>query len=392
MKKIIVTVGPIPVRLDSVKIITNMFKGGLAIKTAKMLQAIDGFEIEVVKWKGTTFPFENSLPAGQQAVKAVTSVDDFENYRTYLQKTDADAYILAAAVANLMPVYSWAGKFPSHNYKVGEEFDIRFCIAPRIIDEIKQYHPRSTLIGYKLFDGSDEELVNAGWETLCGSRANVVFCNRPSTAAYNKIALMPDGTQIPMRFEDHITFMARVINLRWYSTEVSSGIGLIPDLQKNLECMRRVLEKIQIEKPPYKLGTIAVRVDDGFMTTTRGKRGNNFAKVHSVDHINGTILASQKVTMNAPFIDVLFKEIPCKWILHGHRQIEGSHTYPYRFSGTTEEPLLVNDCRRCRSRSLCIPSLPNGYASFNVEGHGYYAMFDTQEKMEKWVGENYPTS
>ena len=33
-KKVLISVGPIPARLDSVKFITNRFKGGLAFKTA----------------------------------------------------------------------------------------------------------------------------------------------------------------------------------------------------------------------------------------------------------------------------------------------------------------------------------------------------------------------
>jgi len=380
MKKVIVTAGPIPAKLDSVKIITNMFKGGLAVKTAEMLQATGEFDVEIVKWKGTEAKFR--IPDSPFDDPKVTSVEDFGEYRNYLLQSSADAYILAAAVANLMPVNPWRGKFPSHNYEVGEEFDIRFCIAPRVIDEIKEFHPRSTLIGYKLFDGTDEELVDAGWETLCGSRSNVVFCNRPSTAAQEKITLLPDGTQIPMSFDEHIEFIKRVINLKWYSTEISDlGLGFVPDITNNLNCMHRNLKKIQTEKPPYMFGTIAMRIDDGFITTTRGKRGKRFAKVHSVNHTTGTIVASQKATMNAPFIHRILEAYPdYKWVLHGHRQIDHPMgTYPYCFSGTTEETELLE-------------SMPLNFGEvFNIQGHGYYAFFKTQEEMENWVAENYPT-
>ena len=70
-----------------------------------------------------------------------------------------DPDLLAAAVSNLMPSEPWEGKFPSHLYDVGEEFTVKFKIAPRIIDQIKQKYPHSTLIGYKLFDGPDETLI-----------------------------------------------------------------------------------------------------------------------------------------------------------------------------------------------------------------------------------------
>lgn len=50
MKKILITVGPIPARLDSVKFITNRFKGGLALKTAEWLKG-KGHQVTIVHWK-----------------------------------------------------------------------------------------------------------------------------------------------------------------------------------------------------------------------------------------------------------------------------------------------------------------------------------------------------
>lgn len=37
MKKVVISCGPIPARLDSVKFITNRFRGGLAFRTANYL-------------------------------------------------------------------------------------------------------------------------------------------------------------------------------------------------------------------------------------------------------------------------------------------------------------------------------------------------------------------
>jgi hypothetical protein len=367
MKRILLTAGPIPAQLDSVKFITNRFKGGLAVKTAVALADL-GHQVEIVKWKGTDIKCGTSVGA----IK-VTSVSDIHEYRTYIQNTWADAYVLAAAVANLMPVNPWKGKFPSHDYKVGEEFDIKFCIAPRIIDEVKKFHPRSTLIGYKLFDGTEEELVEAGWETLCGSRSNVVFCNHPATAKEKKIALMPDGTQIEMSFDEHVQFIDRVINLEWYCTQETGK----KKVQK--EFPEIILQKIQTERPPYKFGTIAKRERDGFITTSRGKRGDGFVKVHSVDHDLRIVKASEKATMNAPFIDLLFKKFPsAKYVLHGHREIDNArYTFPYCFSGTNEEIELID--------KIETPSIP----CFNVKNHGFYGVFDDANVMEKWIGSKY---
>ena len=55
-KRVLVTCGPIPARVDSVKYLTNMFKGGLAFKTAAWLSGNKDFEVSVLCWKYTKVP------------------------------------------------------------------------------------------------------------------------------------------------------------------------------------------------------------------------------------------------------------------------------------------------------------------------------------------------
>lgn len=367
MKKVILSAGPIPGKLDSVKIITNMFKGGLAVKTAEELALCEGLQVELVTWQGTEVRFHD--PASAQRIP-VTTVADIHTYRDYMRQTPADAYVLAAAVANLIPVNPWPGKFPSHHYRVGEEFDIRFTIAPRIIDEIKQYHPRSTLIGYKLFDGPEDDLIAAGWETLCHSKANVVFCNHPATAKHQKIAVMPDGTMQRLSFAEHIAFMARVITLQWYTTQVQPEPFHNP-WQPEMDAL---IAEIGVRREPYVFGTVAVRDGSGFITTTRGKQGAGTAcKVFAVDHTARIVCASHKATLNAPFIERLLALQPdCTWVLHGHRQVPDVPTYPYRFSGTLEETYLAD-------------LLQPAETVFNVAHHGYYALFASREDAWRWL-------
>lgn len=369
MKKVILSAGPIPGKLDSVKIITNKFKGGLAVKTAEELALCHDLQVELVIWQGTEVRFQ--YPESARRIP-VTAVEDIYAYRDYMRETAADAYILAAAVANLIPANPWPGKFPSHHYRVGDEFDIRFTIAPRIIDEVKHHHPRSTLIGYKLFDGSESELIDAGWETLCNSRANVIFCNHPRTAKHEKVALMPDGTFQHVSFAQHIAFIARVINLQWYATRVQSE-PYQNSWQAELDAL---IAEIGVRRDPYVFGTVAVRDGDGFITTTRGKRGDGiYCKVFGVDHAARVVSASHKSTLNAPFIERLLALHPtCGWVLHGHRQIAGVPTYPYSFSGTLEETHLADVLQATDT-------------VFNIEHHGYYAVFKSLDHAWGWLRE-----
>jgi len=260
---------------------------------------------------------------------------------------------------------------------VGEKFNIEFTIAPRIIDEVKQHHPRSTLIGYKLFDGTDQELIDAGWETLCGSRSNIVICNHPKTAAQKKIVLLPDGTEIPMDFDKHVQFIRRVINLEWYRTQTQNYLIQSDDWPsgEELEWMQDILKEIQVERPPYKFGTIARRCKKGFITTTRGKREGPFCKVFSVDHNLRIVRASHKATMNAPTIERLFEKWPdCNWVVHAHEELDDYDTMPYCFPGTTEEVAMIG-----HRTSVQNPRI------FNVQGHGYYTLFRTRKEAERFI-------
>ena len=110
--RVLISCGPIPARLDSVKFITNRFKGGLAFETAKRLQNL-GHDVTVIKWKHT------SMPKDLEPTDVIDVLDVVDYYNKILDRVNSyDAFVLAAAVANLMPSNPYEGKFPSHKYKV----------------------------------------------------------------------------------------------------------------------------------------------------------------------------------------------------------------------------------------------------------------------------------
>lgn len=207
-RKVVISAGPIPARLDPVKFITNKFKGGLALKTAQYLASQPDFDVTLVMWSGAD---KSRVPEG---LKELAVVDDvFEYYDWFVANARSyHAFVMAAAVANLTPVKPYDQKFPSHLYKPGEEFDIRFMIAPRAIDAVKQLNPQACLIGYKLYDEPDDDkLAEIARHTLDDARANVIFANHPATAKEKKIAVTPDGSAVPMDFTQHLEFMAHAI-------------------------------------------------------------------------------------------------------------------------------------------------------------------------------------
>src|SRR3989344_5713965 len=98
--------------------------------------------------------------------------DGLEDYKRIVLELapEMDAVVLGAAVANLVPVKPFHGKFPSHNYKPDDVIPIDFTIAPRIIDEVKKVAPQTNLFGFKLLsDVANDELIRAAYEVLLAS-------------------------------------------------------------------------------------------------------------------------------------------------------------------------------------------------------------------------------
>lgn len=373
MPKILVTAGPIPARVDSVKFITNRFKGRLALGTATYLKQVFGEDaVTVVAWKHTDLSIHPDMPR--------ILVEDVNDYVEKVLSFEADAYVLAAAVANIGPKDPFEGKFPSHNYKVGETFPIDFTILPRAIDMVKDRYPRATLIGYKLFDGSEEELVAAAEHTLHDSKANLIFANHPATASSKKIAVTADGSHFEVSFEEHLQLMSRLIGSTWYRTiitEVTREVAVHPEMQYVIDNYPRH------RQGGMTFGTFAIRrMHGGFLTTTRGKHGGDtetaivlgclrptIGSLHptlraEMDPTDYRVYADKKATLNAPLLDALFQDNPgIRYLIHGHELI-GLEVQPdYQFPGT------VGD----ESNSKCFM----GDFVVKLPHHGYVAGFST---------------
>jgi len=341
MKKIVISCGPIPAKLDSVKIITNQFKGGLAFKTAEFLQeSFPSDKVTIVKWSGTKIPFDFTGD--------IVDINDvFDYYRWFENNAKLhDVFILAGAVANLTPSNPFEGKFPSHNYKVGQKFNIEFEIAPRSIDIIKKLNPRSTLIGYKLFDAkTDEELINIGKGLLHESKANIVFANTPKGAKDEKFALTQDGGVAKLSFDQHLDMIAQIINAEFFKSVTDDRE--IPDYLTNYVDMVNIFERTFEQ-----YGTVAFKTDKGIITTSRGHIGEPVI-VYDVDFDKKIIYSNKKATLNSPTLFNMLKDSEFDYVIHRHAFDPELPTIPFEFPGTIQETEAV------------------GKRSVNITNHGY---------------------
>ena len=352
-KKVVVSVGPIPARLDSVKFVTNGFTGGLAVRTAYQLAKL-GHDVTIVAWKYTDVPSDIMSPEPDHDRKAgdlieypgvrevVRVADVLEYYDWFVANAkNYDAFVMAAAVANLTPVKPYEGKFPSHLYKPGDEFDIKFMIAPRAIDAVKQINPRACLVGYKLFDTPDDDaLIRIARHTLADAKANIIFANRPSDAKTRKIAVTADGATFETDFNGHVNLIDRAIRQEYFRTKVSP----LTDKEKSDPEVAAAFALVErFEKTFDGYGTVAFPAGKGrFATTARGHRPGGPVLVRCIDPYGRVIHASGKATLNAPLLSRLVRNDA--FVVHRH--------YDDPLAQTANDSLRPHDVLYGNDRSL----------------------------------------
>ena len=354
-KSILVTAGPIPAYIDPIKIVTNNFKGGLAIKTAKALKD-KGHSVTLLMWEGTkTSTHKHELP--------IIYCHDIHDYCKKIKHASNfyDAIICAAAVANLIPSNTLTNKFPSHNYKVGEKIPINFEIAPRAIDMVKKENPRCTLIGYKCLDADYDELVRAAKITQQDSHADIIFANTPKTAKHEKIAIYPDGAVINVSFNQHINLINDAICAEHYKTILYSAPEMSNKTTLALIHVKNIVKAFEQTMPNH--GTVAIpfplnSYPNAFVTTSRGHKSDPVLVLY-IDKKQREVHATGKATINAPALSAAIKasykhgDNPEDFIIvHRHdddpeiKNLTPTHPMKYQrhiIPGTTHETKFVHE-------------------------------------------------
>ncbi len=379
MKKILITGGPVHAYLDAVKIITNKFKGGLISELAETFnttgfaekhpETINNIHITYLTAKGSKEP--DQMYRIDKSIEVIYH-DGFDDYfkKVIDLSKEMDAVILGAAVANLIPKNPLKGKFPSHNYKVGDTIPIEFTIAPRVIDEIKKVNPKCHLFGFKLLSGvPHEELIHAAYEIVLSSKATAVFAN-DAKDLNTKFAVTKERAEHQMNRYEMASFIWKAINDEYYKTEVTDKKTLY--YNSGLYNLKWFLSKYENEftKTPegYIFGTVAVRMENGaFFTTGRGKSElDDIVYVNGVDHEKKIVYSvEKKASLNAPLLDNIFKNnIDCAIIVHLHKQNDKYPTFDYAPPGTVRD------------------SIRNIEGGFNIRNHGCFLLFEDPNRMD----------
>lgn len=364
--RFLVTGGPVHAHLDDVKIITNRFRGGRMEALAKGLADL-GHDVIYLTARHTP-PRQNFFTLWLH--------DGFDDYLAKILKAGElgiDAFVLGAAVANLIPK-RWEGKFPSHRYKPGDVVEIPFMVAPRIIDGIRDRFPGSKLFGFKLLSGAPySELIEAAHEVALDSRATAVFANDAKDLD-RKYAVTRDMVVQPLAADDLPKFIVDYTWDTYYRTEVDPGLrgaGAGIATKSAMRLAERFRDRFQpVGARGLVFGTVACRIPGSgslaFVTTRRGKTeiGGGWEAVSAVCHENMLVQASGRASLNAPLLHWIFARVPeAEAVVHYH-QTECPDLYglPYAPPGT----------RRDSRRDI--------RGSFAIQGHGAFLLFGKDER------------
>ena len=354
MKKILITGGPVHGKLDDVKIISNRFKGGLIAKLADQLS--ERTEVIYLTSRGSKVPKNEDIK--------VIYHDGLFDYQDIVLKMapDMDAVILGGAVANLVPQTPIEGKFPSHNYNVGDVVNIPFVIAPRIIDKVKEVAPKVHLFGFKLLSNvPHEELINAAYGIVLDSKATCVFANDTNDLTI-KYAVTKERSVIKLTTDNYAEFILKAIEDKYFSTIVENEHL---DIDENSLKLFKSLKDSYADKfdklygGKYRFGTIAVKMPDGrILTTGRGKKElSEMSIINRVDFEKRIVYSSgKKATLNAPLLANIFANNDISAVVHYHELTKGLKVEPYAFPGTERD------------------SLRNVDDSFVIEPHGTFIL------------------
>ncbi|MGV8086327.1 MAG: bifunctional phosphopantothenoylcysteine decarboxylase/phosphopantothenate--cysteine ligase CoaBC [Candidatus Woesearchaeota archaeon] len=136
-KKILITAGPTPVPIDSVRYITNRFKGSIGIMIASELY-LRGADVKLL--------------LGNESIKVPSYLDvlihkDYDSYYKNVfeeLKKGYDIGIFSAAVADYKPTTIFDGKIAS-----GGKLNLDLVPTKKVIDEVRDKYPQLYMTTFK---------------------------------------------------------------------------------------------------------------------------------------------------------------------------------------------------------------------------------------------------
>ena len=217
------------------------------------------------------------------------------------------------------------------------------------------------MINYKkiYIHSINDEIINEIYKKVLEDKLHFVILN------VNGILNVLTKEKSVFEIEDEDQFINNFKQNIYYKTIINNQILVVNknDLniyKKYIQKYKDVMQK-NIYGEKYIFGSVAVKTNNGFITTIRGKENlDDYTIVYNVNHIHHIVnVANKKATLNAPLMDNLLKNAKVKLIVHiNHEYDDNLPYYAYAFPGTVKD------------------SMRDNRTSFNIEHHGIMYLFD----------------
>jgi len=165
--RILVTAGPTWVKIDDVRIITNIFTGKTGVFLARKFQR-SGHKVTLLVNPSRI----DKKPSGMEVVDFFYLEELSASLRELLKKTRYDLIVHTAAVSDYYLKKVYKGKIPSRE----EKLTLNLLPAPKLISTIRKMAESSFLVQFKL-EISRRRLIDKAWESLMTNRADLVVAN-----------------------------------------------------------------------------------------------------------------------------------------------------------------------------------------------------------------------
>lgn len=204
--------------------------------------------------------------------------------------------------------------------------------------------------------------------TLDISYDNLIKIKGTSTLIINDeniFAITKEKSIIPLEYNMLNAFIKEHIEDEYFFTEIASSVFINENyINKFKELLNTYVNSFK-DVNNLIFGTIALRTNFGFITTTRGKKDLlNISCIFNVDFETKKILANEKGSLNAPLLFKIFNDNKnVEYIIHSHDINEKYESLEYHMPGT------MNDSNRNISKS------------FNIKYHGSFDLYDKNNKI-----------
>lgn len=192
-KKILVTSGGTQEYIDDVRVLTNISSGRLGAIIAETLAYLGEAEVYYLHGKNAVIP-ENT-PSYAHAIECypvVTAMDAFNTMKNFVPGMDAVVHCMAVSD------FTFNRETPTKCKSSSPQAFIDFmrdsiAVNPKIIGKVKEWNPKTILIGFKFEVGlSHEDLIGKAKASIISNFCDAVIANdkEEMTRTKNHIAYM----------------------------------------------------------------------------------------------------------------------------------------------------------------------------------------------------------